>query len=124
MTEMKWGEFSMTNAAILPMLVLASVVLNTAGQGLLKLGAGQNPLNFYLMSGLFAYGLSTIFYVAVLGKLNLSIVYPVVIGLTIISTTMVGAIFLREQISPLHWLGVGLMLSGVSAIGLGKIVSF
>jgi small multidrug resistance pump len=113
----------MANFSILPMLVLASVLLNTMGQSLLKLGAGQNPLNVYLMSGLFAYGLSTIFYVAVLGKLNLSIVYPVVIGLTIISTTFVGAIFLKEQISPLHWIGMGLMISGVSAIGLGKIVS-
>ena len=49
---------------VLVVLVLASVALNTTGQSLLKLGAGQNPLNLYLFSGLVAYGISTVFYVA------------------------------------------------------------
>lgn len=113
----------MTNYLIMTILVLASVTLNTTGQSLLKLGAGQNPLNIYLFSGLVAYGISTIFYVAILGKLNVSIVYPVVIGLTIISTTCAGAFLLKEQVSTLHWLGIGLMLSGISAIALGKVIT-
>lgn len=112
----------MANPFILAALILSSVILNTTGQSLLKLGAGQNPLNTYLFGGLFAYGVSTIFYVTVLGKLNLSIVYPVVIGLTIISTTWAGAFFLKEQISALHWVGIGLMLSGISAIAFGKVI--
>lgn len=114
----------MANPLILAILVLSSVFLNTAGQSLLKLGAGQNPLNIYLFSGLFAYGISTIFYVTVLGKINLSIVYPVVIGLTIISTTCAGAFLLKEQVSTLQWLGIGLILSGISAVAFGKIFSF
>ena len=113
----------MSNSFILTILVLASVTLNTTGQSLLKLGAGQNPLNLYLFSGLVAYGLSTVFYVAILGKLNVSMVYPVVIGLTIISTTFAGAFLLKEQISTLHWLGIGLMLSGISAIAIGKVTA-
>ena len=113
----------MVNPFLLPILVLASVILNTLGQSLLKLGAGQNPFNLYLFSGLVAYGVSTIFYVAVLGKLNVSVVYPVVIGLTILSTTFAGAFLLQEQISVLHWFGIGLMLSGISAIAVGKIIS-
>ncbi|MEM6256578.1 MAG: SMR family transporter [Cyanobacteria bacterium P01_D01_bin.156] len=114
----------MTNPSMLPVLVLMSVILNTTGQSLLKLGSGQNPLNIYLFGGLFAYGISTIFYVAVLGKLNVSVVYPVVIGLTIVSTTFAGAFLLKEQVSTLQWLGIGLMLSGISAVALGKIVTF
>ncbi|MEO0348734.1 MAG: SMR family transporter [Cyanobacteria bacterium P01_A01_bin.15] len=113
----------MANPLILPVLILTSVILNTMGQSLLKLGSGQNPLNLYLFSGLFAYGLSTIFYVAVLGKLNVSLVYPVVIGLTVISTTFAGAFFLKEQVTTVHWLGIGLVLSGISAIAFGKIVA-
>lgn len=112
----------MPNSFLLPTLVFISVILNTLGQSLLKIGAGQNPFNLYLFSGLIAYGISTIFYVAVLGKLNVSVVYPIVIGLTIFSTTCAGAFLLKEQISTLHWLGIGLMLSGVSAIAIGKII--
>ncbi|MFH7027722.1 MAG: SMR family transporter [Heteroscytonema crispum UTEX LB 1556] len=104
------------------LLIFMTVVLNTVAQTLLKLGAGQNPLNIYLMGGICAYGLSTIFYIVVLGKFNLSVAYPVVIGLTILATTIAGAIILREKISIAHWLGVGLMLSGISAIAFAKSV--
>lgn len=113
----------MPKPLILPLLVLASVTLNTTGQSLLKLGSGQNPLNVYLFSGLVAYGLSTVFYVAVLGKLNVSLVYPIVMGLTIVATTLAGSLFLKEVVSPLHWLGIGLMLSGMGAIAFGKIIT-
>lgn len=101
-------------------LILITVSLNTLAQTLLKLGATQNPLNIYLLCGIFAYGLSTIFYILVLGKVNLSVAYPVVIGLTIFATTLSGAIILREKVPVTHWLGIGLMLSGISAIALNE----
>lgn len=107
----------------LALLILTSVGLNTLGQTLLKLGSGQNPLNIYLIGGIVAYGVSTIFYVLVLGKINLSIAYPLVIGLTLVATTLCGAILLREKILTLHWVGLGLMLSGLSAIALAKASS-
>lgn len=102
------------------LLILVTVGLNTIAQTLLKLGSGQNPLNLYLIGGILAYGLSTVFYVLVLGKLNLSVAYPVVIGLTIFATTMAGAVILREKVALVHWLGVGLMLSGILAIAFAK----
>ena len=102
------------------LLILVTVGLNTIAQTFLKLGSGQNPLNLYLIGGIFAYGLSTVFYILVLGKLNLSVAYPVVIGLTIFATTLSGAIILREKIALVHWLGVGLMLSGIFAIAFAK----
>ncbi|MFB2839392.1 DMT family transporter [Floridanema evergladense] len=102
-------------------LILLSVALNSGAQTLLKLGAGQNPLNIYLFGGLAAYGVSTIFYILVLGKFNLSVAYPVVIGLTVLATTMSGAIILREPVSSVGWIGVGLMISGIIAIAFGKI---
>ncbi len=101
-------------------LVLVTVALNTIAQTLLKLGAGQNPLNPYLIGGILSYGLSTVFYIVVLSKLDLSVTYPVVIGLTVVVTTFSGAIFLKEQVPTIHWLGIGLMLSGISAIAFGK----
>ncbi|MCM0589960.1 MAG: SMR family transporter [Gloeotrichia echinulata IR180] len=110
----------MSNQLVFSLLILITVGLNTVAQTLLKLGAGQNPLNIYLLGGICSYGLSTIFYVLVLGKLNLSVAYPVVIGLTIVVTMISGAIILREKVLISQWLGVGLLLSGIWAITLAK----
>lgn len=101
------------------LLILLTVGLNTFAQALLKLGSGQNPVNPYLFGGIVAYGLSTIFYIVVLGKFNLSVAYPIIIGLTILATTIAGAYFLGEKVEATQWLGIGLMLSGISAIASG-----
>jgi small multidrug resistance pump len=106
---------------LLPVLVIATVGLNTLAQTLLKLGSGQNLLNLHLLGGIVAYGLSTIFYVVVLGKFNLSVIYPVVIGLTVLSATITGAFVLGEKVATLQWVGIGLMLTGISAIAIGKV---
>jgi small multidrug resistance pump len=103
------------------LLVLVTVGLNTLAQALLKLGSGQNPLNPYLFGGILAYGLSTIFYIIFLGKLNLSMAYPIIIGLTVLATTITGAVVLGEKVPTMHWLGIGLMLSGISVIAFGKL---
>lgn len=103
------------------LLILISVGLNTLAQTLLKLGAGQSLINLYLFGGITTYGLSTILYVLVLGKLNLSLVYPVVIGLTVLFTTLTSAIILGEKVLAVQWLGIGLMISGISAIAFGKV---
>lgn len=111
----------MQNNVIFLILILLTVALNTIAQTLLKLGSGQNPLNIFLFGGLIAYGLSTVFYIVVLGKFNLSVAYPVVIGLTVLATTISGAIVLSEKVAPVGWIGVGLMISGIFAIAFGKV---
>lgn len=105
------------------LLILLTVSLNTLAQMLLKLGSGKVILNIFTLGGILAYGLSTILYILVLGKLNLSLAYPVVIGLTVIATTVVGAVLLREEVFTVQWMGVGLMLSGIFAIAAGKSFS-
>lgn len=111
----------MPSKIIFIILILLSVGLNTSGQILLKRGSGQNPLNVYIISGLCAYAVSTIFYIVVLGKLNLSVVYPVVIGLTTIGTTIAGVLIFGDKVSTVGWMGVGLVIAGISAIAFGKI---
>lgn len=103
----------MTHPLTLSFLILITVGLNTIAQSLLKLGAGQSLGNPYLISGVIAYGVSTLFYLSVLGKLNLSFAYPIIIGLTIITATLVGQWIFREKIALSHWIGIGLMVSGV-----------
>jgi small multidrug resistance pump len=110
----------MSNPIVFALLIFITVGLNTIAQTLLKLGAGQNPLNLYLLGGICSYGLSTVFYILVLGKLNLSTAYPIVIGLTIVVTTIIGAVVLREKVLVTQWIGVGLLLSGISAIAFAK----
>ena len=97
-----------------------TVGLNTLAQLLLKLGAGQTFLNFNLLGGVVVYGLSTVIYIIVLGKLNLSAIYPVIIGMTIFSVTVMGALLLKEKVTNIQWIGLGLMLSGISTIAFGK----
>ncbi|MCL1466750.1 DMT family transporter [Argonema galeatum] len=111
----------MQTKLLFSLLILLSVGLNTSGQILLKQGSGQNPLNLYLLGGLSAYALSTIFYILVLGKFNLSVAYPIVIGLTVIGTTIAGALIFSERVTFVSWLGVGLMIGGICAIAFGKL---
>ena len=111
----------MQNYLQLGLLIFITVGLNTLAQLLLKLGSGQTFLNFNLLGGVVVYGLSTVVYILALGKLNLSAVYPVVIGLTVFSVTMMGAFLLKEKVTNIQWVGLGLMLSGISTIAFGKI---
>lgn len=111
----------MLRSLLLLPLIAITISLNTTGQTLLKMGTEKNIFNWYLFSGLVAYGFSTIFYILILSKLNLSVVYPVVFGLTIIATTLAGSFFFKETVTPTHWVGIGLTISGISAIAFGKI---
>ena len=112
----------MLNNLMFIFFILLAVGLNTGGQVFLKMGTGQYPLNIYLIGGLGLYVIGTIFYILVLGKFNLSVAYPTVIGLTLIATTISGIFFLHEKVTFIQWIGVGLMISGISAISLGKIL--
>jgi multidrug transporter EmrE-like cation transporter len=105
------------------MLVLLIVGLNTVGQLLLKYGADFNDrgiINLYLIGGISAYGLSTISYVLLLSRLNLSVVYPALIGLSTVSITIASAAILREKIDVVNWIGVGLIIAGIFAVTLKK----
>ena len=118
--KQKYSDRSMPTQIIFSFLIFVTVGLNTVAQVLLKSGATQNFLNLYLLGGVFTYGLSTLVYISVLSKLNLSVAYPVVIGLTIVATTIAGAILLREKVSTVNWIGVGLIISGICAVAFAK----
>ncbi|WP_035986551.1 SMR family transporter [Leptolyngbya sp. KIOST-1] len=110
----------MTNPLIFGVLITSTVGLNTFAQVLLKMGSGKTLPNIYLLGGVLAYGISTLMYILVLSKVNLSVAYPLVIGLTVISTTVFGAAFFQEKVGITAWLGIGLMLSGIWAIAFAK----
>ncbi len=110
----------MNNSAFLVFLVGATVSFNTLAQILLKTGSEKSLLNIYLLGGITVYGISTLMYISVLSKLNLSLAYPLIIGTTVIATTFSGVYFFHEKVQPIAWIGIGLVLSGIWAIALGR----
>ncbi len=111
----------MNNQLFLVLLIVSTIILNTIAQTFLKMGADRQSLNLFLLGGIFFYGLSTIVYILVLGKFNLSVAYPIVIGSTVVATVFVGSIIFREKVSVTQWIGVGFTLSGISTIALSKV---
>ncbi|WP_017713840.1 SMR family transporter [Prochlorothrix hollandica] len=110
----------MLQTVVTLVLILFSAVLNTSAQVLLKFGADQSPINPYVIGGLFTYGVSSIVYIGLLGRLNLSLVYPIIIGITTIATVTAGLLIFKEKISFTSWMGVGLVLAGIFTMFLGR----
>jgi small multidrug resistance pump len=102
-------------------LLMAVIVgLNTIAQGLLKTGASKGLLSGAMVGGVATYGVSTLLYVVILGRMNLSFVYPIVIGTTMVATCLAGSRVLNENISSLQWLGIALIVSGIAFVAFGR----
>lgn len=110
----------MQNILALILLVPISVILNTTGQILLKFGSAHGMINWNVLGGVTAYAMSTVSYLLVLRRLDVSVAYTLVFGLTIVATTVAGANIFKEQVSIQQWMGVGLVISGICAIGFGN----
>jgi len=113
-------------------LLLVTVTLNVVGQYLMKRGMSDvgvitgalNQLlislataftNPYVLAGVGAYGLSSIFWLILLSRVDLSYAYPA-LSLGYVLITLVSALFLGEEVSPLRWAGVLIICVGVIAV--------
>jgi small multidrug resistance pump len=102
------------------LLILITAVLNTVAQVALKSGVDISPFHWRVVVGLAVYGISAVLYIVLLGRLNLSVVYPITIGLTTISAMVSSLVIFHEKVSFTAWVGTGLILAGISAISLGR----
>jgi multidrug transporter EmrE-like cation transporter len=106
-------------------MLITSVLLGAAGQVLMKWGIvspkplwHHNPAFLRLVSswpvlaGLFSYGLSSVFWLLTLKKMDLSLAYPLV-SLGYILVLIAGNLIFHETIPPIRWLGMGFILAGV-----------
>lgn len=111
-------------------MILASVLLGAAGQIFLKLGASSPGFAGSLGSGslftvvlrvvstpgivigLVLYGISTLMWLGILARTNLSYAYPF-ISIGFVVTTLFGWWFLHETISLQQLLGIALIIGGV-----------
>lgn len=104
------------------LLAALSAFIGSVGQLEFKRGAGGFELNFYtlvtnfhLMSGVILYVFSTVIYIYVLKEGRLSIIYPI-IATSYIWTTLFARVFLNEPVNMVTWIGILLILMGVTLI--------
>ena len=103
--------------------VLLSVALNAAGQVLFKAARSAQPdaslftlfLHPETWAGFIIYGLSAVCWLWVLARAPLSLAYPI-LALTFPIVVGLSALIFAESISPMRWLGVGVIVIGVSLL--------
>lgn len=126
------AERRMDIATIL--LLLTSVALATTGQLLLKagmnevgvLGAGdfvelaRSALTTWqIVVGLAAFGASAVFWLLTLSRVPLSTAYPMV-SLSYLLILAFSVLVLDERPTATVWVGAGLIMTGISMIGIGQ----
>ncbi len=105
-------------------LILICVTLGAAGQLCLKRGVGNQQLsgllailaafrNPYVVLGFLSYGLSSLLWLAVLSRTDLSFAYPLV-SISYLGTVLGAAIFFHEEVSLIRWAGVLLICAGIA----------
>lgn len=119
------------------LLILSSVALGVVGQVSLKAGVsrigplalGRQSLHVLvwrlcgqprILLGLSVYGVSTLFWLAVLSQVQLSYAYPF-LSLSYVLIVLVSWLLFREQISLTRLIGVAAICFGVYAVAGGII---
>ncbi|MBE2237272.1 MAG: EamA family transporter [Caldilineaceae bacterium] len=116
-------------------LLLVTVSLNVFGQlmmkrGMSSVGAISGDLNLlvesltkaimnpYVLAGVASYGFSTIFWLVLLSRVELSYAYPA-LSMGYVLITLVSALLLGEQVSAMRWAGVFVIVAGVILVTRG-----
>lgn len=107
------------------LLVLVGCLIGSFAPILVKKGSIKKLLsvkslltNYHLQGGLGLYAIGTIIFIPALKGGDLSVLYPLV-ATTYIWVSFWSIKFLGEKMNIYKWLGILLILAGVSFIGLG-----
>lgn len=107
-------------------LVNIGNVLGALGSLFIKKGADKFRLNLKsivknreIVFGVLFYGVATVLFVPALKFAPLSILYPFV-ALTYVWITFFSIKFLKEKMNSFKWIGIILIMIGVTFIGLGS----
>jgi drug/metabolite transporter (DMT)-like permease len=107
------------------LLVALGSFIGSFGAVFLKMGSDKlrhglrQILNIRLALGVAMYLLSTVFYIAALRNGELSVLFPLV-SLGSVWTLIWSRLFFKEPLTRYKFLGVFLILVGVSFIGMGS----
>lgn len=114
------------------LLIFVPIIIAAGGQIILKLGMNKigafnfsetSLLSFFskilttplVLLGLSLYGLSAFLWLMVLSREKLSFVYPMV-AFSYVVTVILSMVILKEEVSWLRWLGLGVICLGILLI--------
>ncbi|MDP2749740.1 MAG: EamA family transporter [Nanoarchaeota archaeon] len=109
------------------LLVVFATMIGAFGTILLKKGSDQfslrKPLsifkNYKLIGGLSIFIFSSVLFIIALRAGQLSVLYPLV-AVTYIWVALLSVYFLKEKMNWYKWLGILLIIFGVTLIGFGS----
>ncbi len=105
-------------------VLLMAIMLGAAGQICLKFGLGklgsQTPFvvvtamfrNWHVLAGFVAYGVSSLMYLFVLSRLDVSYAYPFV-AINYVFVTFLAWLILKESVPTLRLVGLAIICTGV-----------
>ena len=110
-------------------LLFLAILIGVAGQLCLKFGMGRQPKfrivdvislfrDWPILLGFGCYALSTVLYLQVLARLELSLAYPTV-SLGYVLVIVMSRILFNEAVSLMRWMAVTIICCGVVLVGLG-----
>jgi multidrug transporter EmrE-like cation transporter len=112
------------------LIMATSICLAIAGQLLMKRGMmsfGTFPvskllvniipmfLNPWVFIGFACFGLSSLFWLVVLSRMELSLVYPMV-SVAYVIVALFSWYFFKENLTPVRWAGIAVIVMGVVLI--------
>ncbi|MFH0867980.1 MAG: EamA family transporter [Candidatus Woesearchaeota archaeon] len=107
-------------------LVILATLVGSFGPILLKKASAKKlskikslMTNYHLFGGISLYAIGTILFIPALKGGDLSILYPFV-ALTYIWVSLLSVKFLGEKMNLMKWIGISLIIVGVSFIGIGS----
>ena len=107
-------------------MVILATLIGAFGPILLKRASAQKlsslsslMKNYNLFGGVALYGISTILFIPALKGGELSVLYPFV-ALVYVWVSLLSVKFLGEKMNKFKWLGIFLVLVGVTFIGIGS----
>ena len=110
-------------------VLCVAILIGVSGQLLLKYGMSRWPgfrlgdlavifRSLPIVSGFCCYALSTLLYLAVLARLELSLAYPTV-SLGYVLVIIMSRLVFKEPVPPARWFAAGIICCGVVLVGLG-----
>ena len=118
---------------MIPLIFAIGIIMGSIGGILMKVGAshfGKIQIDSFhalvlffakmftditVLSGMTLYFLSAVVWLYLLTKLEISLVQPI-LALTYVITPILAIIFLGENVPPLRWIGIGVVIIGVFLI--------
>ncbi len=99
------------------LLMVVGTLLASVGQLAFKYGVDYSIISIpFILLGFVLYGTSTLLYLFVLGRAHLSWTYSFT-GLTYIFTNILAFFILNENITPLRWAGIIIIVVGAVIVG-------